>query len=686
MRINNLENLSGLSTNDSKVLLALLEQENPIPTNRLAEIVGISISKARYSTKKIASVFELIGIELIQKPNEGILVNASRKQRNEIRAQIEKLSNKKVQLNSQQRKNLIIQMLLISNNISLHSISDKFTVSSTSFYRDLKEAKKWLNSREISINNENNKKINIEGSEVSIRNTIQEILLDNLGENFILQSCFFSINKIQVHDFDQHIFLKEIHPYLDSLCLPACEKQIRLWEEKHGCTFLDRVHIELTLFLGITASRLRNGYFIKNIMLQDIKSGKKYLQETQSLFQSLNVNFNSRLMQWEYLYFSYLISIAMENSSLSKNIINIPKMSNNTREVSKKIIRESAKYFYAGLNGDNELIDCIEWELSHLSNPKSNNSQNVGIKPLNNQIRKIIKPILIDEIGQDFSVLSLAIANHIRIALEKARSAYLKRRVLIVCGAGMATAYSLKSQINTKFPQIEITGITSAFELAHNTDLLKDCDAVITTIPLGKIIEILQIQVNTFLTKQDIDNIERILELSENKKEYIQPNHYSSAPVFPNILTCKTIRCQVEAKSPHDVIEISGQLLLNKDAIWPSYIKAMKDLYDLYGPYMVMAPNTAFFHAGPEMGAKKLSISLVTLKVPVVFNHKDLDPIKIAIAFSSPLHTNHTQVLSEVFSFFSQEKNRQRLLSVNHPFDIHKIIRDYFIRESLSLN
>ena len=106
---------------------------------------------------------------------------------------------------------------------------------------------------------------------------------------------------------------------------------------------------------------------------------------------------------------------------------------------------------------------------------------------------------------------------------------------------------------------------------------------------------------------------------------------------------------------------MAGNLLLKSGAIWPSYIKAMMDMIRLYGPYMVIAPGVALLHAGPEMGAKRLAVSLVLLRKPVLFGHKTFDPISIAFAFSSMDHFSHFQTISTLMEMLGNKTIRNQI-------------------------
>jgi len=70
------------------------------------------------------------------------------------------------------------------------------------------------------------------------------------------------------------------------------------------------------------------------------------------------------------------------------------------------------------------------------------------------------------------------------------------------------------------------------------------------------------------------------------------------------------------------------------------------------------------------MGSKKLAISLITLDTPVQFGHALYDPVKIAMAFSSPVNSVHTNILSDVFNYFAITQNRVNILQATNPQDV----------------
>ena len=101
---------------------------------------------------------------------------------------------------------------------------------------------------------------------------------------------------------------------------------------------------------------------------------------------------------------------------------------------------------------------------------------------------------------------------------------------------------------------------------------------------------------------------------------------------------------------------------------------AMKDMIRLYGPYMVIAPNSALLHAGPEMGGKRLAMSLITLRKPVPFGHEAHDPVKLVLAFSSVDHTTHVRAVGEAMKLLGSQRTRKAIIKAACPEKVLEIV------------
>ena len=93
------------------------------------------------------------------------------------------------------------------------------------------------------------------------------------------------------------------------------------------------------------------------------------------------------------------------------------------------------------------------------------------------------------------------------------------------------------------------------------------------------------------------------------------------------------------------------------------------------GTYIVIAPGIAMPHARPECGAKKIGISLMTLKEPVVFGHKVNDPVKIVIGLCAVDHQTHLTALSELVEILNDKEKIELILKAGSPKEIMDVVK-----------
>ena len=626
------------------------------------------------------------------KPNEGIQINLSDAMRRELLDLIQNNNQDITILNQEERVQLLLQIILASRmNLTQSEIRAITGISYTSFYRDIEKVKSWLNAYSLELSAGRNGPLRVQGDELKIREAIQAILLQNLGQDYIIQTCVLPIEEIDFNDIDRSIFFFQAQEIIRELNLPRCEQSVRKLETLHHNTLFDQVHIELTLYLGIMAYRIRMGKHISNSPTKFQQVDMAHQENIANILKEFEFDLTDLCLDAEMGYLEYLISQCFLYG------VNDPQENGRQNdgerefdELAKSIVKEIAKYLHAGLYEDEELTRCINWELAYASRARQTRGRyeehvekEIPARNTTEQIlKKILFPILNKSGVNPIDQVIGAISNHTLAALEKVRSSSCQRRVLLVCGAGVATAFSLRSQLNTLIPEIDVVEMVSVFDLVHNDALVDGCDAIISTIPLGNLTAIPQIHVNAMLSKDDVSHIRASLGIGTRFQDFsisYQVNHQIN---LKEVVDIRTIQTHQTAESPQTVINQVGSLLLNIDAIWPSYIKAMQNLYKLYGPYMVIAPNTALLHAGPEMGSKKLAISLVTLDTPIQFGHALYDPVKIAMAFSSPVNSVHTNILSDVFNYFAIEQNRFNILQANEPQDVLKLLSNIKLVEA----
>ena len=118
--------------------------------------------------------------------------------------------------------------------------------------------------------------------------------------------------------------------------------------------------------------------------------------------------------------------------------------------------------------------------------------------------------------------------------------------------------------------------------------------------------------------------------------------------MLTDYLNQNTIALNQEARDRNDAIRIAGELLVNLSLVKRKYIDEMIRTVDEMGAYMVISPGIAFAHARPSDLVNEDSTSLITLKTPVSFGHKQNDPVSVLFALAGREDTGHLSIMKDI--------------------------------------
>ncbi|VBB09716.1 phosphoenolpyruvate-dependent sugar phosphotransferase system eiia 2 [Lucifera butyrica] len=140
-------------------------------------------------------------------------------------------------------------------------------------------------------------------------------------------------------------------------------------------------------------------------------------------------------------------------------------------------------------------------------------------------------------------------------------------------------------------------------------------------------------------------------------------------------LTEKTIKVKIEVTDWEDAIRKGGELLEKDDSIESRYIDAMIDSVKEIGPYIVLAPGIAMPHARPEAGAKKIGISLLTLKEAVNFGNKEHDPVSIVVCLCAIDHSTHLTAMTELVKILGDDEKVKKIKAAENSREVIELFR-----------
>lgn len=119
-----------------------------------------------------------------------------------------------------------------------------------------------------------------------------------------------------------------------------------------------------------------------------------------------------------------------------------------------------------------------------------------------------------------------------------------------------------------------------------------------------------------------------------------------------------------------EAIRYAGTLLAAQGICSPEYIDEMCQVYQAFGPAIVLDYGLAMPHARPEKGARHTGFAIVTTRQPLYFGHEEFDPVSVVIAIAGVDATSHINMIQliarlievDIVAFLQQEKDRDAIL------------------------
>jgi len=663
-----------LTERTKRVLAHLLAMEGPASVAQISAGLGLTPAQVRYCLRSLEPWLGGRGIALQKTPRVGVCIDAPCAVRQSLLDDIRRAGATQVLLSKEERLQLLTLRLLMAHSaVPLPALAQQLEVSRSTLFRDLDAARKWLGQHGLGARTRRGAGVQIQGSEACWRNAMVAVLLANVDAGTFISACVLDRAGPPAQIPEYSPVLVRARDFLQALDLEHAEQIVLELETVLEAAFVDQVHMELVLHLALAVRRTRRGHIVDHPdasgSVTTSPAGQQLSPDAQ---RWLGKKLGESLPAAEQAFVLHKIHHAMSAGLVPRHPREAreKRADHPSRTAAGMLAKEAAKYLHARLFHDEELINCLALELSKSDTQSWSERSVAGYRPwgampstsaLHGFTQRMLAPIIESHGYLPSDYLLSSIAMHLETALQRLSSNSVRRKVWVICGSGVATARNLISRLNLHLPQVGILGLASAFELARDPALVRGADAIISTIPLEWMTDIEVLQVSPLLTKEEVTRLSLALQLDPPKTPLSHTPSPTTGLSLAKLLAPRTIQRNVVAHDWEEVVDCAGALLLDVGAVWPSYIEAMKDMIRLYGPYVVVAPGAALLHAGPEMGGKRLCMSLVTLRHPVPFGHPANDPVHVALAFSSIDHSTHVEAVGEAMALLSDRDTLRAL-------------------------
>ncbi len=668
-----------------EIINLVLNSNDEITIKDISNLYNITERSIRYDIDELNVFFQ-------EKNNKDIIeINNNRLKilysENEIEDIVENIKEKEYFLSENERVNILsYEIFLSKNEFILQYFTEKYNLSKTTVRYSLKELNKIISEYGLVIDMNNNRGYKIIGSEINIRKYIINILREYIKNTKEKKIEYDPLKKI-------------IQKFYKKSRIEESKNTINKILDYTGKTISDEAFETLQLFLFISVIRNKNGHEIEEDVENEIFLSKtmefskirEILEKIENIKEK-DVHYFVDFFLGSYSYnleYSYFLNWILIESLIDQFIkLLSDKLKVNLTE--DKILRK-------------ELLNHIKPAIYRMKN-KFKLTESILSEVKKQYMELFIKTKSSLKIISDFIDLSFDEdeAAFITVMIQRAimrnnPSTLLKKdpNILIVCGLGYSSSRFLYENINNRF-QVNIIDIIP-FNQLENYNYLKKADIIISTLDF-KLDGMDVITVNAVMNEKDIlklknyglpekkskiklsellSIIRKVSDETELKKQLMRKfgeNIYDdmgekseTGKSFIELLSEKSIKLNVEVNNLDEVIEFTGQTMIESGLVKEEYTDELKNQIIQYGKYILIGDKTILPHGQLLKNVKETGFSLITLKKGIDFFGSE---IKIVICLASRNKDEHLRAILELNRYLKNPDFENELLNKESPEEI----------------
>lgn len=661
-----------------EIINLVINSNDEITVKDISNLYNITERSIRYDIDELNVFFQ-------EKNNKDIIeINNNRLKilysENEIEDIVENIKEKEYFLSENERVNILsYEIFLSKNEFILQYFTEKYNLSKTTVRYSLKELNKIISEYGLVIDMNNNRGYKIIGSEINIRKYIINILREYIKDTKEKKIEYDPLKKI-------------IQKFYKKSRIEESKNTINKILDYTGKTISDEAFETLQLFLFISVIRNKNGHEIEEDVENEIFLSKtmefskirEILEKVENIKEK-DIHYFVDFFLGSYSYnleYSYFLNWILIESLIDQFIkLLSDKLKVNLTE--DKILRK-------------ELLNHIKPAIYRMKN-KFKLTESILSEVKKQYMELFIKTKSSLKIISDFIDLSFDEdeAAFITVMIQRAimrnnPSTLLKKdpNILIVCGLGYSSSRFLYENINNRF-QVNIIDIIP-FNQLENYNYLKKADIIISTLDF-KLDGMDVITVNAVMNEKDIlklknyglpekkskiklsellSIIKKVPDETELKKQLMRnfgENIYDdmgekseTGKSFVELLSEKSIKLNVAANNLDEVIEITGQTMIDSGLVKEEYTDELKNQIIQYGKYILVGDKTILPHGQLLKNVKKTGFSLITLKKGIDFFGSE---IKIVICLASRNKDEHLRAILELNRYLKNPDFENELLN-----------------------
>jgi len=664
-----------LNSRSLDILGLLASSEQPLSAEVISRQLNISCRMVRTSLVLAEQWLQEMQITLKKVPGEGFSLAGSGEARKNLARTIQEYDQPLPWLSPTERLHvLLLTGFFTDRPVQVKQLQQTLNLSRTTTLRVLDAAEEWLRDYQLELIRRPNYGCMIAGNERNWREAVTCLILESAGDAQLL-ALFQGIKTVVNISYRKKTGLEQaLRRVWMRLDIPLIKSLVSSIEYEFDGTLSDQVYIKIFIYMAIVVFRNRIGNTIETF--PDISRHPftaQQLSEAKKIGLRVKRQFGLQLLEPEIAWIALQIPESNSLPLVESTDTNLTVgRDSSIRKYIDQILAQASLSLHPSLSVDTDLIRNLTIQVKNILNPEQERqpSKNPLLSEVKSQYPYIFSVarqsslILTGSLGRDLYEAEVGdIAICLIAAMERLRLMdKLTKKVLVVCSAGVITAWLLVSRLRAEFPDVEVVEVVSALEL-ENRKYFDGIDFIVSTIPL-RIKDIPSRQVNPLLGLEDC---KRLKELFEEQGRFKVEEKLSTPSIIhlSDLVSPETIELDVIAENWQEVVEKAGARLKKAGAIETNFIQAMKEVILEFGPYMVIWPGVVLLHA-PARGVRRLCMGLINLRNPVNFGHPVNDPVDIAIVLGAIDNRSHITALLELNQMMQDEKARSAIRNTLH--------------------
>lgn len=598
---------------------------------------------------------------------------------------------------------LLLEFLTARTPIFIVDIQARLEISKSTMDGDMRDFRSLLQEYGLRLTTDSKLGARIIGNERMIRMMFCDLIMQQTSLDELVTERFFADN----------ILTQKLKTIVSHVDLSFIDKTIRAIFKNSNLTSNDNYRYQAVMLTMIWLLRIKNNHYISEDSVdEDINLNVNQSQFINILISKFNLAIN---ISAEIKYLAFIIGSFDKNEDITLD-----------NWVKAQVISVSLIEWMEGSLGFpfSQSENLFEEVYYHISSLLRRLGQHINVfNPLKNTIKQGYP-----EIFNSVSEFTNTFKDRYHLTLSDDEKGYLsmyfsaakveiqkkqdfKYRAAVVCNYGMATGKLLAAKLEESF-NVDVIAVLSVVEIS----ILKKLrvDLVFKTIDVD-IMDVPSIKVNPIPSALDLKFIKKFLavhvELSRYEGDSFEPtrlfngiltllkknevsvgknlvfdlqrvfyanhldiNEREVQPMLKDLISDDQIQLNRDAKNWKTAIKIAAQPLLKQKFITQSYIEAMINSVEEYGPYIVIGPSIALAHARPEDGANKLGVSITTLKQPVNFGNPENDPVHIIFCLAAVDNYSHLNVMKAIVQLINDPNKIEQLSKVTEVNKFKRIL------------